>query len=107
MRAFTIIALTVALFITTMSLKIGIESRGEINQLNNSISNLKKELARQDSLISLFRNNQSVTPIVKNHDLKSLKYRIYSIDRNDEVSSNELSEVLAEIVSEIEKLQKP
>lgn len=107
MRAFTIIALTVALFITAMSLKISIESRGEINQLNNSISSLKKELARQDSLISLFRNNQGVTPIVKNHDLKSLKYRIYSIDRNGEVSSNELSEVLAEIVSEIEKLQKP
>lgn len=107
MKAFIIIALTVALLITALSLKIGIELRGEINQLNNSISSLKKELARQDSLISLFRKNQGVTPIVKNRDLKSLKYRIYSIDRNDEVSSNELSEVLAEIVSEIEKLQKP
>ena len=101
MRAFTIIALTVALFITAMSLKISIESRGEINQLNNSISHLKKEIAKQDSLISLFRKNQG------DHDLKSLKYRIYSIDRNGEVSPNELSEVLAEIVLEIEKLQKP
>ena len=107
MRIFTVIGLTLALLITALSLKIGIESRGEIDQLNNSISYLKKELARQDSLISIFRKNEGLTIRVKNHDLKSLKYRIYSIDRNQVVSQNELSEILMEIVLEIEKLEKP
>ncbi len=43
---------------------------------------------------------------VKKNDHKSLKYRIYRIQRDDDVKNEELSEILMEIVSEIEKLEK-
>lgn len=97
--------ISVSVFVTIVLLTIAFRVNDVKDDCVTHANHLLEEIAKKDSLIKILEVR--VTPERKRGDLKSLKYRIYSIDRNGEVSSNELSEVLAEIVSEIEKLQKP
>lgn len=66
---------------------------------------LKIEIDKRDSLIRILQVVK--TPERKRGNHKNLKYRIYALDKYKTVTPNELSEILMEIVVEIEKLDKP
>jgi hypothetical protein len=70
-----------------------------------SIHGLHVEIYKRDSLIKVLQTVH--TPERKRGTHKNLKYRIYALDKYKTVTPNELSEILMEIVVEIEKLEKP
>ena len=102
--ALIILFLTASFIILSLVLKI--ENRDEVIDRNRiHENNLLIELSRKDSLIKVLQTVH--TPERKRGNHKNLKYRIYALDKYKTVTPNELSEILMEIVVEIEKLEKP